>query len=195
MVCRTCTTFAAALLLSLGVAAFLRTSGSTEVAAVVAAETPATQPSAKPVNMLCPITKEPIEEGFGFMLTTAQIVASKKYWDMVMTEPETMSYTVSHFKNQSSGTQMRNMIFEKYSSIEKPWMISDSCINLFDVDKQSARENAKKWWANEGNYHPDNSGPAAAALGQAWCSTATEESSSPILNSGNSCANSAWCKA
>jgi hypothetical protein len=98
------------------------------------------------------------------MLTTAQIVASKKYWDMVMTEPETMSYTVSHFKNQSSGTQMRTMIFEKYSNIEKPWMISDSCINLFDVDKQSARENAKKWWANEGNFNPENSGPAAAAL-------------------------------
>ncbi|MEJ1238508.1 hypothetical protein WBG78_10275 [Chryseolinea sp. T2] len=112
----------------------------------------------------CPITKEPIEEGFGFMLTTAQIVASKKFWDMVMTEPETMSYTVSHFKNQSSGTQMRNMIFEKHSGVEKPWMISDSCINLFDVDKQSARENAKKWWANEGNFNPANSGPAAAAL-------------------------------
>jgi len=112
----------------------------------------------------CPITKEPIEEGFGFMLTTAQIVASKKFWDMVMTEPETMSYTVSHFKNQSSGTQMRNMIFEKHSGVEKPWMISDSCINLFDVDKQSARENAKKWWANEGNFNPDNSGPAAASL-------------------------------
>lgn len=113
----------------------------------------------------CPITKEPIEEGFGFMLTTAQVVTSKKYWDMVMTEPETMSYTVSHFKNQSSGTQMRNMIFEKYSSVEKPWMISDSCINLFEqVDKSSARENAKKWWANEGNFNPENSGPATIAL-------------------------------
>jgi hypothetical protein len=112
----------------------------------------------------CPITKEQIEEGYGFMLTTAQVVASKKYWDMVMTEPETMSYTVSHFKNQSSGTQMRHMIFEKYSSVEKPWMISDSCINLFDVDKGSARENAKKWWANEGNYNPENSGPAVSAL-------------------------------
>jgi hypothetical protein len=113
----------------------------------------------------CPITKEPIEEGFGFMLTTAQVIASKKYWDMIMTEPETMSYTVSHFKNHSSGTQMRNMIFEKYSSIEKPWMISDSCINLFEsIDKGSARENAKKWWANEGNYNPENSGPALAAL-------------------------------
>ena len=112
----------------------------------------------------CPITKEPIEEGFGFMLTTAQIVASKRFWDMVMTEPETMSYTVSHFKNQSSGTHMRNMIFEKHSGVEKPWMISDSCINLFDVDKQSARENAKKWWANDGNFNPDNSGPAVSAL-------------------------------
>lgn len=112
----------------------------------------------------CPITKEPIEEGYGFMLTTAQVVASRKYWDMVMTEPETMSYTVSHFKNQSSGTHMRNMIFEKHSSVEKPWMISDSCINLFDVDKQSARENAKKWWANEGKFNPENSGPAATAL-------------------------------
>ena len=113
----------------------------------------------------CPITKESIDEGFGFILTTAQVVASRKYWDMVMTEPETMSYTVSHFKNQPSGTQMRNMIFEKYSSIDKPWMISDSCINLFDqVDRNSARENAKKWWANEGVFNIENSGPAAAAL-------------------------------
>lgn len=113
----------------------------------------------------CPITKEQIENGFGYLLTTSQVVASKKYWDMVMTEPETMSYTMSHFKNQSSGTQMRNMIFEKYSTIEKPWMISDSCINLFEmIDRKEAKENAKKWWANQGNYIPENSGPAARAL-------------------------------
>jgi hypothetical protein len=59
----------------------------------------------------CPITKEPIESGYGYLLTTSQVVSSKKYWDMVMTEPETMSYTVSHFKNHTSGTQMRIMIF------------------------------------------------------------------------------------
>ena len=113
----------------------------------------------------CPITKEPIDEGFGFMLTTSQVVSSKEYWDMVMTEPETLSYTMMHFKNESSGTQMRSMIFEKYSSVEKPWMISDSCISLFEsVDKGSARENAKKWWANDGNFDPENSGPAQAAL-------------------------------
>jgi hypothetical protein len=113
----------------------------------------------------CPITKEPIESGFGYLLTTAQVVTSKKYWDMVMTEPETMSYSVSHFKNEPTGTQMRSMIFEKYSSVAKAWMVSDSCINLFESgDKKQARELARKWWENNGQFEPTDSGPAVQAL-------------------------------
>ena len=118
----------------------------------------------KELKARCPITKESIDAGFGYMLTTSQIVSSKKYWDMVMTEPETMSYTVSHFKNQESGTQMRNLIFEKYSSVDKAWMVSDSCINLFDVDKPNARAYAKKWWETEGNFSPSDSGTAIEIL-------------------------------
>lgn len=98
------------------------------------------------------------------MLTTAQIVTSKKYWDMIMTEPETLSYTVSHFRNQASGTQMRSMIFEKYATIAKAWMVSDSIISYFDVDKNEAKENAKKWWESEGQYSPDTIGSAVAIL-------------------------------
>jgi hypothetical protein len=112
----------------------------------------------------CKITREPLEKGFGYLLTTAQIVTSKKYWDLVMTEPETLSYTISHFQNQQSGTQMRSMIFEKYASVAQPWMISDSIINYFDVDKTQARANAKKWWETEGTYSPDNNGPASEVL-------------------------------
>ena len=93
----------------------------------------------KELKASCPITKEPIERGFGYMLTTAQIISSQKYWDMVMTEPETLSYTVSHFNNQASGTQMRSMIFEKYAGISKPWIVSDSIIGYFDVDRATAR--------------------------------------------------------
>ncbi|MBX2916105.1 MAG: hypothetical protein KF856_12615 [Cyclobacteriaceae bacterium] len=119
----------------------------------------------KEFKATCQITKEPIEKGFGYLLTTAQVVTSKKYWDMIMTEPETLSYTVSHFKNQASGTQMRSMIFEKYATIAKAWIISDSIINYFDVDKTTAREHAKKWWASEGNFSPENIGPASQILG------------------------------
>jgi hypothetical protein len=121
----------------------------------------------KELKARCPITKESIEAGFGYMLTTSQIVSSKKYWDMVMTEPETMSYSVSHFKNQESGTQMRNLIFEKYSSIDKAWMVSDSCINLFDVDKSNARAYAKKWWETEGSFSPNEAGTAIERLDSA----------------------------
>lgn len=105
----------------------------------------------KELRASCNITKEPIEKGFGYMLTTAQVVTSKKYWDMVMTEPETLSYTVNHFNNQSSGTQMRSMIFEKYATIAKAWLVSDSIINYFDVDKKEAKDNAKRWWESEGS--------------------------------------------
>lgn len=112
----------------------------------------------------CQITKEPIEKGFGYLLTTAQVVTSKRYWDMIMTEPETMSYTISHFNNQPSGTQMRNMIFEKYAGIAKPWIISDSIISYFEIDKASAKDNAKKWWESDGSFIPTQTGPAAENL-------------------------------
>jgi len=118
----------------------------------------------KEFKAACQITKEPLEKGFGYLLTTSQIVTSKKYWDMVMTEPETMSYTISHFNNQSIGTQMRNMIFEKYATVAKPWIVSDSIINYFEVDKASAKDNAKKWWESEGNFIPNQSGPAVETL-------------------------------
>jgi len=119
----------------------------------------------KELKARCPITKEQIEKGYGYLLTTAQIISSKKYWDMIMTEPETLSYTISHFKNDENGTRIRTLIFEKYSAIEKPWMISDSCINLFEsIDKSAARENAKLWWENQGVFAPENSGTALDAL-------------------------------
>ncbi|MBX2967065.1 MAG: hypothetical protein KF845_13045 [Cyclobacteriaceae bacterium] len=118
----------------------------------------------KELKTRCPITREQIENGFGYLLTTSQVVASKKYWDMVMTEPETLSYTVSHFNNQPNGTHMRSLIFEKYSSIEKPWIVSDSCINLFEIDKSEAKEFAKQWWSNAGNFVPEGTGPAIETL-------------------------------
>ena len=35
----------------------------------------------KEFKAACTITKEPLEKGFGYLLTTGQIVTSKKYWD------------------------------------------------------------------------------------------------------------------
>ena len=64
------------------------------------------------------------------------------------------------------GTQMRAMIFEKYATVAKPWIISDSVINYFDVDKNEARANARKWWETEGSFAPENVGPASQTLNE-----------------------------
>jgi hypothetical protein len=50
---------------------------------------------------------------------------------------------------------MRTVIFEKYATLSKPWMVSDSCINLFEVDKSIAKDRAKQWWKSEGNFTPE----------------------------------------
>lgn len=129
----------------------------------------------------CTITREPLENGFGYLLTTAEVISSKKYWDLIMTEPETMSYTISHFNNQPGGTQMRNMIFEKYASVAKPWMISDSVIGYFEVDRNEARTRARKWWETEGAFVPEMAGPAVQQLDE---STFTSMKKYAVLEAG-----------
>lgn len=112
----------------------------------------------------CPLTKEIIEPGYGYLLTTAEVITSPKFWDMVMTEPETMSYTLAHFSNDTSGTHMRSLIFEKYSSRGGPWLISDTCIGWFDINHAKARKLAQQWWQAEGKFIPENTGPAFETL-------------------------------
>ncbi|MDH5599361.1 MAG: hypothetical protein OEY34_09560, partial [Cyclobacteriaceae bacterium] len=71
---------------------------------------------AKEKKVFCKVSNEPLEKGYGYLLTTADIVRSKKYWDAKMTEGETMSYTINHFtKGDKMATQIRKMIFEKFS--------------------------------------------------------------------------------
>jgi hypothetical protein len=119
------------------------------------------KPKKKKFTATCTLSGEPIEPGYGYLLTTSQVVASKRYWDGKMTEPETMAYTLSFFKNNDPmAERMRTMIFEKFSGVNTPWLISDSYIGWFDVDKLEARDMANKWWEAEGQFVPEQSGPA-----------------------------------
>lgn len=121
----------------------------------------------KSFKAFCNVSKEPLEEGFGYLLTTAEVVQSRKYWDNIMTEPETLSYTINHFAKQDQmATQIRSMIFDKHSQRKDPWMVSDTYIGWFNVDKDKARELARNWWAEEGEFAPENSGAAEENLSE-----------------------------
>jgi len=114
----------------------------------------------------CELSKEPLEKGRGFVITTAQLISSRKFWDNKMTEPDTMSYTISHFKSgDQTSTHMREMIFNKYSNLDKPWIISESYGHLFDIDESEARDLAERWWENEGNFVPEGADQSLNQLG------------------------------
>ncbi len=114
----------------------------------------------------CELSKEPLEKGRGFVITTAQLISSRKFWDNKMTEPETMSYTISHFKSgDKTSTHMREMIFNKYSNNDKPWIISESYGHLFEIDESEARTLAEQWWENEGNFVPAGADQSLEVLG------------------------------
>lgn len=103
----------------------------------------------------CDLSRTPIDKESAYMVTTAQIISSKKFWDNIMTEPETMTYTEAHFKKgDKMATNMRNMIFKKYANSDKAWIISDSQVHLFDIDLSESKELANKWWDSEGNEIP-----------------------------------------
>ncbi len=103
----------------------------------------------------CDLSGDPLEKETAYMISTAQIISSHKFWDNIMTEPDTMSYTEAHFKNgDSTATNIRNMIFKKYAGTDKAWVISDAQLHLFELDESAAKSQADKWWDSEGKEVP-----------------------------------------
>ena len=106
-----------------------------------------------------------VEFGEGRLLTTQQVISSKKFWESIMTEPEAMAYTINHFKNKDeNATQMRSYIFEKYADREDPWIVSEDCLNTYGIDAKDSKEYADQWWLSEGSFKPPSNGSAKKTL-------------------------------
>lgn len=114
----------------------------------------------------CDLSRQPLDKSSTYLLTTAEIISSKKFWDNKMTEPDTMTYTVAHFKSgDETATNIRRMIWEKYSKEDKHWLISDSELHLFDIDQDKAKAWGDQWWDSEGNFVPENADKSLELLG------------------------------
>lgn len=115
----------------------------------------------------CDLTGTILQYGEGRLVTTSQVIKSKKFWESIMTEPEAMAYTINHFKhNDKSATQMRGIIFEKYAERDKPWIVSDDCLQTYDIHADNSKEYAIQWWESEGSFAPPTSGNAKVVLSE-----------------------------
>ncbi|MFY0607445.1 MAG: hypothetical protein JXR10_12060 [Cyclobacteriaceae bacterium] len=115
----------------------------------------------------CDLSGSPLEKESTYLVSTAQIISSKKFWDNKMTEPDTMTYTEAYFKNaDQNATNIRGMIFNKYAAEDKIWVISDSQINLFDIDEKESKAYADQWWESEGTEVPSELQASLSDLGE-----------------------------
>jgi len=115
----------------------------------------------KPATAKCDISDTMLEFGEGYLLTSSQIINSTSFWDMMMLQPETKSYTIQHFENQDpSAKSIRQMIFNKYASKDEPWLVADTYVKMFEIDEATAREYAKEWWSSEKSFRPPQCGNA-----------------------------------
>lgn len=113
----------------------------------------------------CDLTGTMVEYGEGRLLTTEQVVSSKKFWESIMTEPDAMAYTINHFKNKDeNATQMRSHIFEKYADREDPWIVSEDCLTTYEIEARNSKEYADQWWQTEGAFRPPSNGSAKNTL-------------------------------
>ncbi|MDN5214374.1 hypothetical protein QQ020_20005 [Fulvivirgaceae bacterium BMA12] len=113
----------------------------------------------------CSICKSRMEYEEGSILTSSQIITSNAFWDKLMVEPETLSYTKAHFESQDAmATKMRGMIFNKYSEKDQAWIVCDSCIGMFNVEKKQVREHARKWWETNKTFRPPSCGKASEQM-------------------------------
>lgn len=113
----------------------------------------------------CDLEGSLLEFGEGYLLTSAQIIKSKRFWDNKMIEPETLAYSKAHFQRKDDmGTKMRTMIFQKYSTKERSWLIGDGQVNQFEVDKEEARNFAKQWWESDFKFAHPNAGSAEQTM-------------------------------
>jgi hypothetical protein len=113
----------------------------------------------------CALTGTILYNGEGCLVTTSEVVMSKKFWESIMTEPETMAYTINHFtKKDKQATMMRNAIFEKYAEREEPWVVSEDCLQTYGIVTSLNGTDVKKWWDTDGKFKPSGCGKARQVL-------------------------------
>lgn len=113
----------------------------------------------------CALTGTMLQDGEGCLVTTSEVVVSKKFWESIMTDPDAMAYTINHFtKQDKQATMMRNAIFEKYADREDAWVVSEDCLQTYGINTRLNGSDIKQWWASEGKFMPEGVGSAKTVL-------------------------------
>ena len=105
----------------------------------------------------------------GYILTTTQVTTSEAYWEFAFTH----QWSYIHSFDPEGNTIA--MLVRQQGGQRTGWLLCESCIRLFNVDRNAAKEYTRSALnlADPGKYIPPGGGPAniqavALAAAKAW---------------------------
>lgn len=88
----------------------------------------------------CDVCNCPLNASDGYLLTTREIVTNSDYWYICFrVSIEIKGHPYSAVKSMAS------RILTRTASNDTPWMLCDTCVDMFPIDRNAARKKARKW--------------------------------------------------
>ena len=126
-----------------------------------------------PQTLTCDVCGVDVRLPDGYCLTTTQIVSAPGQWRQYYTmhKEEMASLGMESYEEFCRQQPIFQTIF-MIAANATPWMVCESCIEMFDVDKTVAHEYVKKWYESDGSFVlPSGAAPHSAidmGDGRSW---------------------------
>jgi hypothetical protein len=111
---------------------------------------------------VCDICGAALSSPSGYLLVTREVVGEPRYWQHYYRqhEGEFAVLGARSFDAFKGNRRLRTKCAEGLAGQSTPWMVCESCIGMFNVDRQATRRYAEEWWKSGGTFAPPGVGPA-----------------------------------
>lgn len=108
----------------------------------------------------CDICMKAIPKGSGYALTTTQVTSTPAYWKYAFTHQWSYVGESTKFLGVTiKPEEAIEGIVRQLCSSRTPWLVCDSCIELFEVDRESCATLAKRYTAEMPRGWKQKTGP------------------------------------
>jgi hypothetical protein len=111
---------------------------------------------------VCDVCGAELSSPNGYLLVTRDVVSEPRYWEHYYRqhEGEFAILGARSYKAFKNNRRLRSRASETLASQATPWLACESCIGMFNLDRQVARRHGEAWWKSGGTFAPPGVGPA-----------------------------------
>ena len=111
---------------------------------------------------VCDVCGAGLSAPSGHLLVTREVVREPKYWEHYYRkhEAEFALLGVRSYEAFKNNPDLREMCAKTLAGQSTPWMVCESCVDMFGVDRQAAHRYAEQWWQSGGTFAPPGVGRA-----------------------------------